>query len=76
MSVHVCFSLVTSDKKWQYHIALCGEQNIPVRPDIAGDAIVQTSLETDSNDPEVHVVGTKIIARHGGGWLILKMINW
>lgn len=57
---------VTSDKKWEYHIALCGEQNIPVRPDIAGDAIVQTSRLQDENDPEVHVVGTKIIARHGG----------
>ena len=38
-----------------------------MRPDIAGDAIVQTSRLQDENDPEVHVVGTKIIARHGGG---------
>ena len=33
--------------------------------DISGDAIVQT--KTTDNNIEVHIIGTKIISRFGGG---------
>ena len=53
------------EKGWMYHVALCGEMNLDLGDGTKGDAIVQTG--GDNGTKEIHVIGTEIQHRYGGG---------